>query len=204
MPAPYLTPDELEAGLAHIRQSPTDDGTLEMIVRRPAVDEREVLDRGELDLAVGLVGDTWNARPSTSTEDGSPHPDGQLTVMNSRAVALVAGDPGRRALAGDQLYVDLDLSETGLPAGTRLAIGDAVIEITSKPHRGCVKFGARFGQAALRFVNTGPGLALNLRGRNARVVTPGVIRRGDRVRRVGAPGPVVTTPDSGTGGRLWK
>jgi hypothetical protein len=182
----YLTADLLDAGLEHIRQSPTDHGTLELIVCRPAVDERRVLEEGHLDLTVGLVGDTWSVRSTTSTPDGSPNPDGQLTLMNARAIGLVAGLPDRWPLAGDQLYVDLDLSEAGLPAGTRLAIGlgGVVIEVTTKPHRGCAKFAARFGPEALRFVNTGPGRVLNLRGRNARVVTPGVIRQGDAVRRV--------------------
>ena len=181
----YLTADLLDAGLDHIRQSPADNGTLELIVCRPAVDERRVLEEGHLDLALGLVGDTWSVRDTTSTPDGSPNPDGQLTLTNARAIALVAGLPERWPLAGDQLYVDLDLSEAGLPAGTRLAIGHGgtVIEVTPKPHRGCAKFAARFGPEALRFVNTGPGRVLNLRGRNARVVTPGVIRQGDAVRR---------------------
>jgi hypothetical protein len=186
----YLTSDTLAAGLDHVRQSPPDYGTVELIVCRPAVDQRRVLEEGRLDLAVGLVGDTWSIRTSTSTPDGSPHPDGQLTMMNARAIALVAGLPERWPLAGDQLFVDLDLSEAGLPAGTRLTIGEAVIEVTAKPHRGCAKFSARFGPDALRFVNTGPGRVLNLRGRNARVVTPGTIRRGDSVRRI----------DSRTGG----
>ena len=180
----YLTIDALEAGLDHVRQSPIDLGSLELIVCRPAVDERQVLEQGALDLDVGLVGDTWNVRSSTSTADGSPNPEAQLTLMNARAIALVAGDPERWPLAGDQLYVDLDLSQQAQPAGTRLSIGDAVIEITAKPHRGCAKFSARFGPEALRFVNTGPGVLLNLRGRNAKVVTPGTIRRGDAVRRL--------------------
>lgn len=180
----YLTADALEAGLDHIRRSPTDHGTLELIVCRPAVDEREVLERGSLDLVLGLTGDTWSVRSTTSTPDGSPNPEGQLALMNARAIALVAGETERWPLAGDQLFVDLDLSASSLPAGTRLQIGDAVIEITPKPHRGCAKFSARFGPEALRFVNTGDGSILNLRGRHAKVVTPGTITRGDEIRRV--------------------
>lgn len=181
----FLTTSVLEGGLDHIRLSPTDNGTLELIVCRPAVDDRRVLETGQLDLVTGLVGDTWKVRRTSSTPDGSPNPDAQLTIMNSRAIAVVSGtsEPQRWALAGDQLYVDLDLSEAGLPPGTQLGIGEAVIEITAKPHLGCVKFAGRFGPEALRFVNTGPGRLLNLRGRNARVVTPGTIRRGDMVRR---------------------
>ncbi len=182
----HLTTDLLAVGLDHIRQSPADNGTLELIVCRPAVDQRRVLEEGHLDLALGLVGDTWSVRRTPSTPDGSPNPDGQLTLINVRVITLVAGEPERWPLAGDQLYVDLDLSEAGLPAGTRLAVGDAVIEVTAKPHRGCHKFAARFGPDALRFVNTGPGRTLNLRGRNARVITPGVVRPGDPVRRVDA------------------
>ncbi len=180
----HLTADALAAGLDHIRQSPVDNGTLELIVCRPAVNERRVLEEGRLDLATGLIGDMWSVRSSTSTPDGSPDPNGQVTIMNARAAALLAGLPERWPLAGDQLYVDLDLGEAALAAGTQLAIGEAVVEITAKTHRGCAKFAARFGPEALRFVNTGPGRVLNLRGRNARVVTPGVIRRGDAVRHL--------------------
>jgi hypothetical protein len=185
----YRSVEDLQAGLDHIRQSPASEGTLELIVYRPAVDAREVVEAGRLDLVVGLVGDTWSSRGSTSTPDGLAHPEAQLALMNARTAALVAGPPQRWSLAGDQLYVDLDLSEANLPAGTRLAIGDAVIEITAKPHRGCAKFAARFGPDALRFVNTGAGRTLSLRGRHARVVVPGLVRRGDGVRRLPASPP---------------
>ena len=171
----HLSLAELEAGLDVVRSSPADGGTLELIVRRPSVGEREVLDEGELDVAEGLVGDTWSSRPSKKTADGGPHPEMQLNVMNARAALLVAaGDPDRRALAGDQLYLDLDLSEANLPPGTRLAIGDAVIEITAEPHSGCAKFSERFGVNAVRFVNShGRPRAASCRGINAKVVTAG-------------------------------
>ena len=175
---------ELEAGLAHVRAAPTDDGVLELIVRRPSVDEREVLEVGELSVAEGLVGDTWKDRGSKRTEDGGPHPEMQLNVMNARAALLAAaGDAERRPLAGDQLYLDLDISHENLPAGTRLTIGEAVIEVTEQPHSGCAKFAERFGQDAVRFFNSPDGKALRLRGLNARVVVPGTIRRGDAVRK---------------------
>jgi hypothetical protein len=175
---------ELTAALDHIRAAPDDDGRLELIVRRPGLGEREVLLEAVLDLDCGLVGDTWNRRRSTRTADGSPHPEMQLNVMNARSAAAIAGPPGRWPLAGDQLYVDLDISVANLPPGTRLAIGDAVVEVTPQPHTGCVKFKGRFGGDALRFVNTGEGKALRLRGMNARVVQAGTIRPGDPVRKV--------------------
>ena len=175
----------LEAGLDEIRRSPTDSGTLDVIVRRPAVDAREVLDEAELSLTDGVVGDSWRDRPSGRTGDGSPHPDMQLNVINARLSRLIAGVADHdRALAGDQLHVDLDLTPENLPAGTRLAIGDAVIEVTDQPHTGCAKFAARFGAEALRFVNTGEGKQLRLRGVNAKVVVPGTIRRGDTITKV--------------------
>ena len=180
----HRTTPELEAGLGHVRQSPADGGRLELVVRRPAVGEREELAAGELDLADGLLGDTWSTRPSRLTADGGPHPECQLNVMNSRMAALVAVDPARRSLAGDQLYVDLDLSQENLPPGTRLAIGSAVIEVTAQPHTGCAKFVARFGIDAMRFVNSPTGRALRLRGLNARVVQAGTVRPGDVVRKV--------------------
>ncbi len=181
----HPTTVELEAGLDHVRAAPRDVGTLDLLVRRPAPDEREVLAQGVLDPDVGLVGDSWLGRGSIRTEDGRAHPDMQLNVMSSRVVDLVAGGVRDRwPLAGDQLFVDLDLSATSLPAGTRLGIGGAVIEVTNQPHRGCAKFARRFGPDALRLVNSDVGRALNLRGVCARVVAGGVVRPGDLVRRV--------------------
>ena len=182
----HLGPAELDAGLDHIRESPPDDGVVELIVRRPAVDEREVLTVATLDARAGLVGDNWQARGSRSTADGSAHPGMQLTVMNSRAALLVAQHPDRRMLAGDQLYVDLDLSPANLPAGTRLAVGSAVIEVSEAPHLGCAKFAARFGKDAWRFVNSRAGRGLRLRGLNARIITSGTVRPGDTVRKLPA------------------
>ena len=185
----HLTTVELDAALDHIRESPADTGTVDLIVRRPALGAREVLDEAELDLACGVVGDTWNIRGSKRTVDGSSHPDMQLNVMNSRVVALVAQDPGRWELAGDQLYVDLDLSEDNLPAGTRLVLGTATIEVTDQPHTGCAKFTQRFGLDAFRWVNTDAGSKLRLRGLNAKVVVPGVVRRGDAITKLAVAGP---------------
>lgn len=181
----HLTTAELDAGLPHIEGSPAELGTLELIARRPAVDEREVLEVGELSLTEGLVGDTWKDRGSGRTADGGPHPDMQLNLINARLSRLVGGDDdGHRALSGDQLHLDLDLRESNLPPGTRLAIGDAEIEVTDQPHTGCAKFAARFGAEALRFVNVGAGKTLRLRGINARVVRPGRIAAGDAVRKL--------------------
>ena len=169
------------AALAGIRQSPPDLGTVDMIVRRPTVDEREVLEEGLLDLRLGLVGDNWSAKPSSRTQDKGPHPDMQLNLMNSRMIDTIAGSRDRWALAGDQLYVDLDLSGDNLPPGTRLRLGSAVIEVTSQPHTGCQKFVARFGLDAMKFVNSPEGRRFNLRGINARVVVPGTVRVGDSI-----------------------
>jgi hypothetical protein len=179
----HPTATELEGGLDEIRCSPTDHGRVDLIVRRPAENAREVLAEGKLDSAEGLVGDTWRVRPSNLTRDRSPHPDLQLTLMNCRVAALVAGEDERRQLAGDQLYVDLDLSKANLPPGTRLALGSAVIEISDKPHRGCKKFAERFGQEALLFVNSPVGRELRLRGVNARIVAAGTVRIGDAIRK---------------------
>ena len=180
----HRTTDELEASLDHLRAAPADGGTLELIVRRPAIDEREVLEEADIHPDLGLVGDNWPEKASSSTPDGGPHPDKQLTVMNARCAALVAGDTERMPLAGDQLYVDLDIGVENLPAGTRLAIGTAVIEITEPPHTGCAKFSSRFGLDALRFVNSPAGKALRLRGANAKVIEGGTVRKGDTVKKV--------------------
>jgi hypothetical protein len=175
---------ELEAGLDHIRSSPADYGTLELIVRRPAENEREALAEGMLDLAEGLVGDMWQRRGSRDKVIGSANLDRQITVMNARCAALVAQDPERWQLAGDQLYVDFDLSVVNIPAGTRLRIGSAVIEATSELHLGCGKFQRRFGWDAVLFVNSRTGRELRLRGMSARVVSGGAIQTGDKVRKL--------------------
>ena len=180
----HRTPDELEASLAHVRDAPSDGGELRLIVRRPREDERETLDEGDLDLEVGLVGDDWLARGNPLREDGRAHPLAQLTIMNSRVLEVMAGPVARWPLAGDQLYVDLDLSEDNLPAGTRLSVGEALLEVTAKPHTGCSKFTQRFGLAAMRWVNSETGMRLRLRGVNSRVLRPGAIRVGDRVTKV--------------------
>jgi hypothetical protein len=179
-----LSAEELEAGLPEALRSPRGEGTVELIACRPAEGERTVLEEAELDLELGLVGDMWHRRPTRRT--GKPNPLAQLTLMNARAADLVAGgDRERWALAGDQLYVDLDLSEEALPSGARLALGTAVLEVTPEPHTGCAKFRARFGSDALRFVNGKPYRHLRLRGVNAKVVEPGVVRRGDAIRVLG-------------------
>jgi hypothetical protein len=180
----HLTLAAMEAGLDHIRQSPKDIGTLKLISRRPNTDEREVLAEGQLDPAHGLIGDNWKARGSRSTPDGSANPEMQLNVMNARVIGLLAQDKERWALAGDQLFVDFDLSEANAPPGTRLAIGSAVIEITAPPHLGCKKFSARFGPDAMKFVNSPEGKQLHLRGVNAKVVQDGTLRTGDKVQKL--------------------
>ena len=182
--AKHLTMAELEAGLDTIRQAPKDEGVIALIVRRPKVDAREVLEEGELDLVEGLVGDTWKVRGSSRTSDGAAHPDMQLNVMNARVIALLAREKDRWPLAGDQLFIDMDVSSENLPPGTRLALGSAVIEVTDQPHTGCKKFEARFGLDALKFVNSPLGRQLQLRGLNAKVKQPGVIRVGDSVKKI--------------------
>ena len=176
--AQHLTTAELEAGLDEVRRSPADAGVVELVVARPEVGVRDILDEGLLDLEKGLVGDNWRSR------HGVPDPEKQLNVINARLSRLVAIDPERRPLAGDQLHIDLDLSIENLPPGTRLALGSAVIEVTEPPHTGCAKFVERFGQEAMRFVNSSLGRSLRLRGMCARVVVPGTVHPGDPIRKV--------------------
>jgi hypothetical protein len=173
----HRTRDELSVGLEHVRDAPSDAGTLELIVGRPAVDERLILASAELDVDRGLVADRWS-------RGSKPNPKSQLTVMNVRATELVAGDRSRWPLAGDQLYIDFDLSGENIPPGTRLAIGSAVIEVSDQPHLGCEKFAARFGQVAREFANSPEGTAVSFRGINTRVVQSGTVHVGDSVRKL--------------------
>jgi len=179
----HRTYDELAARLGFVREAPLAIGTLDLLVRRPRPGEREVLDEGVLDVDLGLVGDGWLARARPRAIAEGRHLRSQINVMSSRMVALLGDTPEERALAGDQLYVDLDISHTNLPVGSRLAVGpDAVIEVTEKPHAGCAKFRRRFGDEALAFVNSDIGSELRLRGLNAQIVAGGTVRPGDKVR----------------------
>ncbi len=180
----HLTMQELEAALDHLREAPKDGGVLHLIVRRPQIDEREVLEEAELDPVLGLIGDTWSVRGSSKTPDGSPHPEMQINVMNARVTALVAQEKERWPLAGDQLYIDMDLSKDNLPAGSRIAVGTAVIEVSPLPHTGCHKFVSRFGLDAMKFVNSRIGKELCLRGINAKVVQAGVVKVGSTAQKI--------------------
>jgi hypothetical protein len=180
----HLTMTELESGLEALGASPQDKGTLEMIVCRPNVDERRALEQAELSLAEGMVGDNWRARGSKSTEDGSANPEAQITLMNSRAIQVFAGERSQWPLAGDQLFVDLDLSIDNLPPGQRIAIGTAILEISVTPHTGCAKFTERFGSDAIRLVNSPEGKQQRRRGVNARIIQPGTIHVGDVVSKI--------------------
>lgn len=188
-PDMHSTLEELDARIDHVRAAPSDRGTVEMIVIRPDVGERVVLDEGRLDPAHGVVGDSWKDRGSSRTADGSSHPDMQLNIISSRVLDLISGGRERWSLAGDQLCVDFDVSEANIPPWTKLQIGEAVIEITDQPHTGCGKFSSRYGADALRWVNSTEGQPLHLRGVNARVVQPGVVRTGDVVTKLGGPVP---------------
>jgi hypothetical protein len=180
----HRSAEELQAGLEHILCSPKESGSIDMIVRRPQVNEREVLQEGELDTAMGLIGDNWLQKGYRKTTDGSAHPEMQINLMNTRVISLVAGARENWPLAGDQFFVDMDLSDENLPAGTRLHLGTAILEITAEPHLGCKKFTERFGLEAMKFVNSGLGKELNLRGINAKVVHSGRVSTGEVIKKL--------------------
>lgn len=180
----HLTMQELEAALDHLREAPKNDGVVQLIVCRPEEDQRQEMNEAELDPAKGLIGDNWILRGSRRTVDGSPHPDMQINIMNARVTALVAQEKERWALAGDQLYIDMDLSKENLPAGSRIQVGSAVLEVSPQPHTGCHKFVARFGLDAMKFVNSEVGKELCLRGINAKVVQAGTVKVGETAKKL--------------------
>lgn len=180
----HLTTDEINGSIAEVLASPKDNGVLELIVRRPAINKREMVEIGVLDIESGLIGDNWLTRGSSRTDNGLGHPEMQLNLMNYRFALLIAGSRDRVRLAGDQLFVDLDLSEENVPPGTRLAIGDAVIEVTTIPHLGCKKFVERFGIDAMKYANSDFGRKHHLRGINAKVIVSGPIKQSDAIRHI--------------------
>jgi hypothetical protein len=182
-PMTSVTSAQLAEHLDHVAGAPADVGTVELVVARPAIGERTVLDRGELRPGVGLVGDNYLERGSGRPDGAPADPLAELNLMGARALEAVAGpDRANWPPAGDQLIVDFDLSERNCPAGTRLAVGTAVIEVTSKPHNGCAKFAERYGVDAARWVNSRKDL--RLRGICAVVVGPGTVASGDAIRRI--------------------
>jgi hypothetical protein len=186
-----LARHHLEAGLDHIRASPVDGGRVVLVVGRPSSGVRDLLAEAVLDSVVGLAGDNWLARGSKTTPDGAADPLRQVTVMNARAAELVAGGIDRMPLAGDQLYIDLDISVDNLPAGSLFAVGDAILQVTDAPHLGCAKFVERFGAEAMRFVNSRTGRLLRLRGMNTRVVQSGAVRPGDLATKLDVAAPTL-------------
>ncbi len=171
-----LTFEDLEAGWRETEKSPRDMGTVEMIVRRPQPEAREELESAAFTAEAGLAGDDWLRR--------SANPEAQITMMNSRLINLLAGDKARWALSGDQLFVDLDISQANLPAGTRLQIGEVVMEVSPLPHTGCTKFARRFGGAARKWVMTDEGQQARRRGVYTKVIVDGEIRVGDRIQKL--------------------
>lgn len=176
---------ELEQGLAEVLKSPIETGQLEAIFVRPATNERRALETATLTPEGGIDGDRWATDDYYVGKNGQRDLRSQVTIMNGRFLRQIAGSEDAMCLAGDNLIVDLDLSESNLPPGSQLAIGsDVVIEINGHPHSGCTKFASRFGNEARTFANNKRGASLHLRGRHAQVVRGGEIRVGDAVRKL--------------------
>lgn len=180
----HFTLEHLQTQLKQIQASPKDSGSVLLIVRRPATEEREIISQGRLIPTSGLEGDNWRERGSSSMPDGSANPEAEVTLMNTRVIQALTQDETRWALAGDQFFVDFDLSEENIPAGTRLMLGSAILEVSSLPHNGCKKFSARFGVDALKFISMAENKPLRMRGINARIIKAGDVKQGDLVRKI--------------------
>lgn len=177
----FKTREELDSSIEHVRASPGDTGSVELIVCRPLEGQRAVLPKAEVNTEDGLVGDSWKAR---GYKNGPANLEMQINIMNSRATAALEDDRKRWPLAGDQFYVDFDLSKKNLPAGSRIQVGTAILEVTPEPHLGCKKFAEHFGKDAVMWVNSDEGKALNLRGINAKVIKAGEVNTGDSIRKL--------------------
>lgn len=177
----HKTLNYLLDGLTHIKKSPKTKGDLQLIVRRPDVDQRELLKSAEINTDEGLIGDDWKARNKLKAHLRLNNGYDQITIMNSRVIERIAGSPEHWPPAGDQLYVDFDLSRNNLPPGTQLKLGSVILEVSKKDHTGCKKFIQRFGRDAFNFVNSAEGKQLCLRGINTRVIRSGSVKLGDSI-----------------------
>jgi MOSC domain-containing protein YiiM len=161
--------------IARLPRSPLDGGTVERCVVRRGTGERDTPDAVHVSPEGGVEGDRWAA-------DAHARAGNQVSLVNVHVLrALTDGDPRRMALSGDNLQVDLDLSEANLPVGTRLAIGDALLEVTPDPHRPCRSFAERYGAIGAKRVTRANRKGLRGRGVLARVVRGGTVRVGDRI-----------------------
>jgi len=175
-PARYHKLDHLERELASLPVTPKNIGRVSLIVRRSEAGRRETPERTNLASDAGLPGDAWGRQ-------SEPQIEGQITVIQRDVADLIAnGQP--LPLFGDNLILELDLSRSNLPLGSRVRIGTATLEVTPKPHNGCHKFRARFGSDALRFVSQPSLRHRNLRGIYMRVVGNGEVAPGDPVEVV--------------------
>jgi hypothetical protein len=177
----HVTFDKLQEGLAEISQAPKNHGNIELLVIRPVQYERKVVNEITMHPITGCEGDIWHSKKTSSTPDGKPNPERQVTLINSRVLALLEGAKDTWPKAGDQVYVDMDLSKENLPAGTDLSLGSAIIRVSAQPHNGCKKFAERYGIDATRFVNSSLGKAKSLRGINCYIVKEGIVKMGDTV-----------------------
>lgn len=180
----HFTLEHLQTQLKKIQASPKDSGSVLLIVRRPVTEEREIITQGRLIPSAGLEGDNWRERGSSSMPDGSANPEAEVTLMNTRVIQALTEDETRWALAGDQFFVDFELSEENIPAGSRLMLGSAILEVSSLPHNGCKKFSARFGVDALKFISMAENKPLRMRGINAKIIQAGEVKQGDLIRKV--------------------
>ena len=179
-----LTTEQIILGFPQVTESPADGGRLELIVVRPSDGERVLPESVRVSPESGVEGDKWVNSKGHDMPDGQPDPRVQVTLMNARLLRLISGGEERMPLAGDNLVVDLDLSDDNMPPGQRLSVGEAVLEVTEVPHNGCGTFLERYGRDAVKFINSPEGKRLHLRGVHAKVITAGTVRVGDDVRKI--------------------
>ncbi len=184
-PATFRSLQALKAGLdAMLAAAPKDNGTLDLIVMRPDHDLRVLPQSFEVRGDDGLPGDHWKRGTGYALEDGTGDPDAQICMMMSGCIRAIAGDKANWPPAGDNFFIDMDLTPANMPPGTRFAIGSAEFVVTGIPHNGCQSFIDRYGRDACLFVNTGEGKAHRLRGIYARVTRDGTVSVGDTVRKL--------------------
>lgn len=177
----HVTAAELAKALPDVLSAPGTDAPIAGLCFRPGFGLRSFPPSLRLTRAFGIPGERWLTAPWLKLPDGSADPRIQVSILPSRVLDLVWRDRETTVHPGDTIVADLDMTDANLPPGTLLQAGTAILRVSDQPNDGCVKWKARYGQAAMDWITDPAHAALRLRGVLCEVFADGVVAVGDRL-----------------------